>query len=193
MDIDGETTLVMQRPAAKGPSSWARRSWGAFVRGFWAFVDWSHREPRLGDHLPPIPERPARVTTLVCEGGIAERERGERLLLEVLRAPPEYLHALADVAHWAMQLQGRGLAALDGAIVYLAVARTRPDKNGEIPIRWIEQKLETLPSYRLTQALGRLEAEGAIELLPAREGDVGPRVYDELRGYFCRVRLRRPL
>jgi hypothetical protein len=151
----------------------------------------STRDPRLGDHLPPIPQPPVRVSTLVCEGGIAERERGERLLLEVLRAPPEYLHGLADVAHWAMQL--RGQAALDDALVHLAVARLRPDQHGEIPIAWIERKLDFLPSYRLTRALGRLAADDAIELFAGREGDVGPRVYDELAGYLSRVKLRRPL
>jgi hypothetical protein len=191
MDIDGERTLIMRRPAAKGPS-WLRRAWRAFVRGLWAFVDWSHREPRLSDHLPPLPD-PTRETTLVSEGAISERERNERLLIEVLCADPAYLHALADVVAWARQLQGRGQAALDDALVHLAVGRLRPDQHGEIPIAWIERKLGRMPFYRLTRALGRLAAQESIELLHAREGDVGPRVYDELRGYLGRVKLRRPL
>jgi hypothetical protein len=191
MDIDGERTLIMRRPAAKVPS-WPRRAWRALVRGVYGLAD-SARDPRLEDHLPPIPEPPARVTTLVCEGGVAESERGERLLIEVLRAPPEYLHALADVVAWARGLQGCSEADRDEALVRLAVARIRPDQHGEIPIVWIERKLNFMPSYRLTRALGRLAAQEWLELGAGREGDVGPRVYDEARGYLGRVKLRRPL
>jgi len=193
-DIDGETTLLMRRPAAwqpKRPSA-ARRVCSQIIGGLWSFID-SFRDPRLDDYLPPVPDRPAREDTLVCEGGIPQAERGERLLLEIVRVPPEYLRGVAALVEYAEHWHERGPIAVEDGLVHLALSRIRPDHHGEIPISWLERKLEGVPSYVVTRALRRLAQDGAIEVLPAREGDVGARLYEELRGYLGRVKLRRPL
>ncbi|UQA61837.1 hypothetical protein [Polyangium aurulentum] len=145
----------------------------------------SFRDPRLSDYLPPIPERVAREDTLVSQGGIAHAERGERLLLDVVRAPPEYLRGVAAAVEYAERWHEQGPLALENGIVHLAISRISPDRHGEIPICWIERKLEGVPSFIVGRALRHLARDGAIVLLPAREGDVG--------AHLGRVQLRRPL
>ena len=175
--------------ASRERPSFMRRVWRAIVRGSCELVD-SFREPSLEDHLPPIPEPLTRAATLVSEGGISAAEGAERLLIEAFCAPPEYLHGLADVVDWARQLQESSQADRDDALVRLAIARIRPDHNGEIPIVWVERKLGRLPSDRLLRSLERLARRDHIALLPERAGDVGLRVYDELGGYLSRVKRR---
>ncbi len=185
---DGETTLVIQHPPApRSPRARARRAWRWICRAFWGFVD-SFRDPRVADFLPPVPE-----ATLGRGDGTSAAERGERLLLEVLCAPPEYLTGLATVAAAAEQWRELGPGALEDALVHLALSRIRPDQHGEIPLVWLEDKLEGISWLVLTRALRHLDHDDAIELLPAREGDSGPRLYDELRGPIGRLRLRRSL
>lgn len=185
---EGKPTLVIQQPPApRSPRDRARRAWRWACEAFWGFID-SFRDPRVADFLPPVPE-----ATLGRRDGSSAAKRGERLLLEVLCAPPEYLRGLATVAAAAEQWRERGPGVLEDALVHLALSRMRPDQHGEIQLVWLEDELEGISWLVLTRALRHLDDDDAIELLPAREGDSGPRLYDELRGPIGRVRLRRPL
>ena len=185
---DDQTTLVIQQPPApRSPRARAHRAWRWACDAFWGFID-SFRDPRVADFLPPVPE-----ATLGRSDDTSAAERGERLLLEVLCAPPEYLRGLATVAAVAEQLRGVGPGALEDALVHLALSRIQPDQHGEIPLVWLERKLEGISWLVLTRALRHLDYDDAIEFLPAREGDSGPRFYDELRGAIGRVKLRRPI
>jgi hypothetical protein len=188
-DHNGKTTLLarcLPLPTAAS-SALASRAWRRTVSAFWSFVD-SFRDPRVADFLPPVPEQ-----ALLRGDGTSAAERGERLLLEVLCAPREYLSGLAAVAASAERWHERGSTALEVELVHVALSRMQPDRHGEIPLVWLEDKLKGVACVDLPRALRRLAHEDAIELLPAREGDVGPRVDDELRGLLGRVKLQGPL
>jgi hypothetical protein len=188
-DHNGKTTLFAQccpMPTAAS-SALARRAWRSVVSAFWSFVD-SFRDPRVADFLPPVPDQ-----ALLRGDGTSDAERGERLLLLVLCAPRKYLSGLAAVASSADRWHERGPTALEVELVHLALSRIQPDRHGEIPLAWLEDRLEGVAWVDLPRALRRLAHDDAIELLPAREGDGAARLFDELRGPITRVKLWRPL
>jgi hypothetical protein len=180
-DPDEQETTVLARPPASGvhpslapdarPSGWAR------IRAFFErFADWvseAVREPRLSDRLPPIPvPRPASATQ-ISAGAVARDERGELLLLEILRAPHTYQLGAVDVARYGMALRRLGDDAYAEGVVHFVLSRIRPDRDGTVAITRLRDILCDMPfSGVLVPALRRLEGHGIVSLTWSSSGQL---------------------
>ncbi len=211
VDDDEAATTVMDRPAlppASGmrvsmaesprdtivdhPSPWLRLraiagEWGMRLRA-WL------RGARLSDRLPPLPPPRAARSTQVSAGAVARDERGEQLLIDIMRVPPVYQGAAIYIANYAEALRKLGDDAYAEGLVHLALSRMHPDRDGFVSIARLRDRLpEASFSGTLMPALLRLEAAGIVVLTTtttaedASEGALPGRVR------FDRVQLRVPL
>jgi hypothetical protein len=181
-DHDGNGLAVRE---AEAPSIWARvrAGLGKFSD---AFFD-AFGEPRLSDRLPPIPL--VRAAGVTRSGTVSREERGELLLLGILRAPHAYQLAALLVARRAIAVRGFGEDAYAELVVHFALSRMRPDEDGTIPITRVR---ETLPDASflgtVLPALKRLEERGYVVLLPdPTDGEHG------LFAPVARIELTSPL
>jgi hypothetical protein len=171
------------------PSRWAR--FRGLVDRFLDKLMEVIREPRLSDRLPP-PPTPRAFGTGRVSGSFGGDERGELMLLEIMRAPKTYQLGAIDVARYAVALARLGEAAYAEGVVHFVLSRMRPDRDGAIPLSRLRDILCDMPFTRvLVPALLRLEAAEIVHLVstasedaPAEPGS-GPR--------FSRVELRVPL
>lgn len=121
--------------------------------------------PRLSDHLPPLPPRHGSETTQLSAGVMSDEERGERLLLDVMRAPEQYVAAAILIAKATQALHRGGDPLFATGVVAFALSRMHPDANGTVSIRRLRERLRDMPFARnLTDALLRLEEEGVVAL-----------------------------
>jgi hypothetical protein len=171
------------------PSRWAR--FRAFFDRFLDKLIEAIREPRLSDRLPP-PPAPRSFGTGRSSGTFCGDERGELMLLEILRAPRAYQLGAIDVARYAVALGRLGDEAYAEGLVHFVLSRMHPDRDGAIPLTRLRDILCDMPFTRvLVPALLRLEASEIVHLVsttsegaPSEPGS-GPR--------FARVELRIPL
>ncbi|MRG95892.1 hypothetical protein [Polyangium spumosum] len=204
MDDDDVTTTVMDRaalPPASGtrvsvahsepprdtfvdpPSPWTRvrTAVGAAFRR----VREGFRRSRLSDRLPPLPPPRSITATRVSPGGVGHDERGEQLLLDIVRAARPYQEAALYVVNYAVALRNLGDDAHAEGLVHFALARMRADAGGFVAIARLRDRLPELSSAgALVPALGRLEAAGIVTLTATTESG-SPRIE--------RVQLRVPL
>lgn len=201
MDDDDVATTVMDRaalPPASGtrvsaahsepprdtvvdspsPWRWAGAALGAALRR----VGQRFRRARLSDRLPPLPPPRSVRATQVSVGAVAHDERGEQVLLDIMRAARPYQAAAVYVANYAVALQKLGDAAYAEGIVHFALSRMRPDADGFVSIARLRDRLSDL-SYvgTLVPALARLEMAGIVDLVATT---------DEAAPWALRVRLR---
>ena len=166
------------------PSSWwslARAFLGAMVLR----VRERFRKARLSDRLPPLPPPRSARTTRVSAGAVGHDERGEALLLELVRVESAYQDAAIYVAHYAAALRRLGGDAYAEGLVHFALSRMRPDAEGHVSVARLRDRLPELSySGALVPALLRLQS-GGIVLLSSMNQDPGTRPE--------RVQLRIPL
>ncbi|TKD09149.1 hypothetical protein [Polyangium fumosum] len=203
MDDDDAATTVMDRaalPPASGmrvsvahsepprdtiadpPSLWKRAR--AFAGAVWR--EWRERvrKARLSDRLPPPPPPRSARATQVSAGAVGHDERGELLLLEILRAAPAYQHAAVYVASYGTALRNRGSEAYAEGIVHYALSRMRPDADGYVSFARLRDILcDVSASGALVSALLRLEKAGVVDIQRTEEAPKVPH----------RVQLRIPL
>ncbi|MDC3958928.1 hypothetical protein [Polyangium jinanense] len=202
IDDDAETT-VMDRPAlpprsgvrastvhpepvrdtfVDPPSAWSR------ARAFAGALphDWRERirRARLSDRLPPLPPPRSTRATRVSAGAVGHDERGELLLLEIMRADPAYQRAAVYVANYATALRKHGNEAYAEGLVHYALSRMRPDAEGFVSFARLRDILcEMSVSGTLVPALLRLEKSGVVTITRTEETPSLPH----------RVQLRIPL
>ncbi|MBK9266635.1 MAG: hypothetical protein IPM54_43470 [Polyangiaceae bacterium] len=138
---------------------------GARLREMGRDIWRAFQRPRLTDRLPPIPTRNANESTRLSAGVLSPEEWGERMLLEIMRAPPEYVRAALLIAKATQMLHARGDDVFAEGVVAFALSRMCPDANGTISVRRLRERLHEMPfARRLTVVLLRLEEQGVIEL-----------------------------
>jgi hypothetical protein len=121
-------------------------------------------QPRLSDHLPPVPAY-AGVTN-------EAKERAERLLLEIMRAPPEYVAAAVLIARATQALRKRGNDVFAEGFVAFALSRMPPDPDGTISIKRLREWTRDVPVAKsVVPVLLRLERQGVIAM-EAPAGDM---------------------
>ncbi|MDI1434287.1 hypothetical protein [Polyangium sorediatum] len=204
IDDDDAETAVMSRPAflppvsgtcvsvahsepphdtiADTPSAWSRACAfaGAVLR------DWRERvrRARLSDRLPQLPPPRSVRATWVSAGAIRHDERGEVLLLEIMRAPPTYQRAAVYVANYASALRKLGSDAYAEGLAHFALSRMRPDADGFVSFARLRDILcDMSVSRTLVPALLRLEKAGIVIIEKTQEAPPLP----------DRVQLRIPL
>ncbi|MRG97823.1 hypothetical protein [Polyangium spumosum] len=195
MDDDDAATTIMARsalPPASGtrvsvahsepprdtvvdplsPWSRARAALGAAFRRFAQ----RFRRSRLSDRLPPLPSARSMRATQISMGVVAHDERGEQVLLDIVRAARPYQDAAVYVANYAIALRKLGDDAHVEGLVHFALSRMRPDADGFVSVARLRDRLSDL-SYAgtLAPALTRLEAAGIITLTVTDDG-AAPRV-----------------
>lgn len=113
------------------------------------------QRPRLSDHLPPVP---------VCISSTnGTNERAERLLLDIMRAPPEYVAAAVLIARATQTLRKRGNDVFAEGFVAFAISRMPPDSDGTISIKRLREWTRNVPSAKgIVPVLLRLEQQGVI-------------------------------
>lgn len=200
---DDAATSVMDRPAlppesgtrvsvaysepprdtiADPPSAWSRAR--AFAGAVWRDLRERLRRARLSDRLPPVPPPRSARATRVSAGAIGHDERGELLLLEIMRADPEYQRASVYVANYAAALRSRGSEAYAEGIVHFVLSRMRPDADGYVSFAELRDILcDVSASGALVSALLRLEKTGVVKIERMPESPSLPN----------RVQLRIPL
>lgn len=114
-------------------------------------------QPRLSDHLPPVPASSGAI--------IAANERAERLLLDIMRAPPEYVAAAVLIARATQALRKRGNDVYAEGFVAFALSRMPPDRDGTISIKRLREWARDVPSAKsVVPVLLRLEQQGVIAM-----------------------------
>jgi hypothetical protein len=113
------------------------------------------QRPRLSDHLPPVPAS----SSAMPEGN----ERAERLLLDIMRAPPEYVAAAMLIARATQALRKRGNDVFAEGFVAFALSRMPPDPDGTISVKRLREWARDVPSAKsIMPVLLRLEQQGII-------------------------------
>ncbi|MDI1436580.1 hypothetical protein [Polyangium sorediatum] len=151
------------------PSAWSRAhaALGAAFRS----VRERFRKARLSDRLPPLPPPRSMTATHVSVGAVAHDERGEQLLLDIMRAARPYQDAAVYVANYAVVLRRLGDDAYAEGLVHFALSRMRPDAEGFVVIARLRDRLPELSySGTLVPALTRLEGAGIVALTGTTEG-----------------------
>lgn len=172
-------------------SRWQRFKDGAARFGESLLRDFFGTEPRLSPWLPPVPPLRKREATLVSPGVTINAEQGEKMLLAVLLASPQYQRAVIEVAGRALAIRENGRCYVD-FLVHFALSRLRPDEQGRIAITRLRDVLPSLAFAReLAPALIRLEEQGFVLLvLDTRGGDPMTEI---LRSNITHIELRDPV
>jgi hypothetical protein len=130
------------------------------------------RRPTLTNHLPPIPLRASTETTHGLAATPSAEERAEQMLLEIMRAPLEYVNAAILVAKATNVLHKRGYEVHTEGFVVFALSRMLPDVDGTIPVKRLRERLSDAHKVRsLIPTLLRLEEQGVIAFEAETTGD----------------------
>jgi len=120
------------------------------------------RRPRLTDHLPPVPA--LGITGITAGKGDAS-ERAERMLLDIMRAPPEYVEAAILIARATRALRKQGNDVFAEGFVAFALSRISPDADGTIPLKYLREHVHDIPAAKgILPVLLRLEEQGVVSL-----------------------------
>ncbi len=149
--LDDGSQVDVQRSVFARARSWLRE----FVAGW--------RRPYLHEKLPPLPPRRSDGTRV---GGVDPAERGEFLLQEIMRAPPEYVDAALIIARATQMLRSRGDDVYIEGRVAFVLSRMHADADGTTSMTRLRDLLYDVPFGKtLWPALLRLEEQGVVELL----------------------------
>jgi hypothetical protein len=86
------------------------------------------------------------------------------MLLDIMRAPPEYIDAAILIARAAKALRARGENVFAEGLVVFTLARMVPDDDGAIPFQRLRARLGELPTRKsLIATLLRLEEQGVVK------------------------------
>lgn len=148
--------------------------------------------PPLSEELPKRPAFRPRQGTLISADAVAEHEHGERMLLALLRAPPQYQRAAIAVARRARVMRDDGPDGYLDFVVHFVVSRIPPDKNGQIAVERLRDMLpHKVYSRDIWPALVRLEERGLVLLIVANQH--GDPMAEILRENVKFIELRRPV
>ncbi len=112
------------------------------------------QRPRLSEHLPPVPVFADEVN-----------ERAERILLDIMRAPPEYVAAAMLIARATQALRKRGNDVYAEGFVAFALSRIPPDPDGTISVKRLREWARAFPSAKsVVPVLLRLEQQGVVSV-----------------------------
>ncbi len=157
------------------PRSWVVRA-SAWVASIGRMIASILRPPRLSDYLPPVSAFATLATNL----------HAERMLLEVMRAPPEYVDAAILVAHAARALRKRGNDVFVEGFVVFALSRMPSDADGSVQVKHLRECVRDIPEAKgIVPVLLRLEEQGVVSLDAPHERTAGSRLID-----MDRVRVR---
>ena len=166
------------------PSSWSRAR--AFVGALVLRVRERFRKARLSDRLPPLPPPRSARATRVSAGAVGHDERGEQLLLELMRVDSVYQDAAIYVVNYAAALRKLGEDAYAEGLVHFALSRMRADADGFVSVARLRDRLPELTySGALVPALLRLQRSGLVSLTSSTSLEAASRP--------DRVQLRIPL
>ncbi|WP_272426627.1 hypothetical protein [Polyangium jinanense] len=122
-------------------------------------------KPRLADRLPPLPPPRSARATQVSAGAVGHDDRGELLLLELMRADPAYQSAAIYIANYALALRKLGSNAYAEGLVHYTLSRMRADADGFVSFARLRDILcEMSVSGTLVPALLRLEKAGIVAI-----------------------------
>jgi hypothetical protein len=120
------------------------------------------REPRLTDHLPAVPAAEiARDSTGIDQANT----RAERMLLDLMCSPPEYLNAAILLVRATRALRKRGHDVFAEGFVVFALSRMLPDADGTIPINRLRDHVHDMQAMKgIVPVLLRLAEQGVVSL-----------------------------
>jgi len=157
---------------------------GAWLRSIAETIATAMRRPRFSDNLPPVPVCSSSEITHDSERIATAEERAEAMLLELMRAPPEYVDAAIVTARAARALRKRGDDVFAEGFVVFALSRMLPDDDGTVSIKQLREQVREIPTARgLMPVLLRLEEQGvlAIEMPPEAVSPSGVMHMDHAR------------
>lgn len=121
-----------------------------------------HR-PTLTNHLPPIPLRSYTETASTSASTPTPEERAESMLLEIMRAPPEYVNAAILVAQATKSLRRGGDDVYAEGFVVFTLSRMLHDADGTISMKRLREQIRDAPPSRgLISTMLRLEEQGVL-------------------------------
>lgn len=146
--------------------------------------------PTLTDHLPPVPLGMYLVRPDNSNDPHHYVERYESMLLDIMRAPPEYADAAILIGKAAQALRGRGDEVFAEGFVVFALSRMVPDPGGTIAFQRLRKRLGELPTRKsLIATLLRLEEQGVVEFDGDKREEL-PNASRFIRLDDVRIRLR---
>ena len=173
--------IIMQHAMASASSMIARGC--AWIEAMGQRIARALRPPRLTDMMPPpcIGES-SHDSALNGDPNVL----GERMLLDIMRAPPDYVDAAALIVPATHALHRRGDDVLAEGFVVFALSRMVPDSDGTITIKRLREHVGNVPSARgVVPVLLRLEEQGVISMDVPADDMAKSRVID-----MDRVRIR---
>ncbi len=164
------------------PRSFVVRA-GAWLASMAINVAMAMGRPRLTDYLPLVS---VRYTGEITHDSDANA-RAERMLLDIMRLPPEYVDAAILIARATRALHKRGNDVFAEGFVVFALSRMPPDADGTIPIKRLREHAQDIPAARgILPVLLRLEEQGVVSLEASCDQPANSGVFDMDR---MRVRL----
>jgi hypothetical protein len=162
-----------------------RRLWDALAVIF-------HRPvlPTLTSYLPSVPLGMYLVQPDNSNDPHHYIERYESMLLDIMRAPPEYADAAILIGKAAQALRARGDDVFAEGLVVFALSRMVPDPGGTIAFQRLRMRLGDLPTRKsLIATLLRLEEQGVVEFDGDKRDEL-PNASRFMRLDDVRIRLR---
>lgn len=138
---------------------------GSWLGSIGPMIAMAMRPPRLTDYLPPIP---ARCTVELTSDSVVDTDsnkRAERMLLEMMSFPPEYLDAAILIVRATRALRKRGNDVFAEGVVVFALSRMSLDADGTISIKRLREYVHDIPAIKsVVPVLLRLEEQGVVAL-----------------------------
>lgn len=93
------------------------------------------------------------------------KKRAERLLLDIMLVPPEYVAAAILIARATQALRKRGNDVFAEGFVAFALSRMPPDPDGTISVKQLREWARDVPSAKsVVPVLMRLEEQGVVSI-----------------------------
>ena len=161
-----QTFIIMEHAMASASSMIARGC--AWIEAMGQRIARALRSPRLTDMMPPpcIGES-SHDSALNGDPNVL----GERMLLDIMRAPPDYVDAAALIVRATHALHKRGDDVLAEGFVVFALSRMVPDSAGTITIKRLREHVGSVPAAKgVVPVLLRLQDQGVVDMdVPAND------------------------
>jgi hypothetical protein len=123
------------------------------------------RWPTLSDCLPSVSPRSIGEVIGLSAGIPTAEERAEAMLLEIMRAPPDYVDAAILLARATIALRKRGDDIFAEGFVVFVLSRMSTDDAGTVTVERLRAQIGQMPVARsLMAVLLRLEDQSVIAL-----------------------------